>query len=203
MNLVQNQRTLSENYLENLAGSSFKKVTHTAIISDLHLCEAQEVNPKYPLWKKFKTRQFFFDDVFANFLEEIQTKAEGKPVELILNGDIFDFDGVMTLPEKPNFKISALEKSRGLFPRPERSCFKIKVILQHHEAFVKALSTFVRKGNYVVMVMGNHDLELHFPEVQAEIRHSLKLEDEQQERVRFVEWFYISNQDTLVEHGNQ
>lgn len=189
--------------MENLAGSSFKKATHTAIISDLHLCEAQEVNPKYPLWKKFKTHQFFFDDVFASFLEEIQTKAEGKPVELILNGDIFDFDGVMTLPEKPNFKISPLEKSRGLFPRPERSCFKIKVILHHHEAFVKALSTFVQKGNFVVMVMGNHDLELHFPEVQAEIRHSLKLEDEQQTRVRFVEWFYISNQDTLVEHGNQ
>jgi UDP-2,3-diacylglucosamine pyrophosphatase LpxH len=189
--------------LENRPDLSFKKATYTAIISDLHLCEAQVVNPKYPLWKKFKTRPFFFDDIFASFLDEIQTKAHGQAVELILNGDIFDFDSVMTLPENPNFRVSALEKSRGLFPRPERSRFKIEVILEDHKAFVEALAAFIRKGHKVIFVMGNHDLELHFAEVQEFIRKSLKLTDEEQFQVRFTEWFYISNEDTLVEHGNQ
>lgn len=182
---------------------SFKSAKYTAIISDLHLCEAEPINPKYPLWKKFKTKQFFFDDIFTSFLQEIEGKAKGEKVELILNGDIFDFDSVLRLPEDPIFRISRLEKKRGLYPRAERSCYKIKVILEDHAVFVKSLREYIRRGNRVVFVIGNHDLELHFPEVQQEIRHALDLTEEQQRLVRFVEWFYISNEDTLIEHGNQ
>lgn len=180
----------------------FQKARFTAVVSDLHLCEAEPVNTKYPLWKKFKTRQFFFDDVFENFLTHIQSKASGESVELILNGDIFDFDSVMSLPERPSFRFHWLEKKRGLFPRPERSKFKIQVILRHHEVWVKALREFILKGNKAVFVIGNHDLEMHFPDVQAEILAALNLGDAE-DRVRFCEWFYISNQDTLIEHGNQ
>lgn len=182
---------------------SFKSAKYTAIISDLHLCEAEPVNPKYPLWKKFKTRQFFFDDIFTNFLQEIEKKAKGDSVELILNGDIFDFDSVLKIPDEPVFRVSRLEKKRGLYPRSERSCFKIKVILEDHSVFVKALREFVRRGHRVVFVIGNHDLELHFADVQREIRHALDLTEVQQKQIRFVEWFYISNEDTLIEHGNQ
>lgn len=189
--------------MDGQISQSFKSAKYTAIISDLHLCEAEPINPKYPLWKKFKTKQFFFDDIFTTFLQEIEGKAKGSPVELVLNGDIFDFDSVLRLPEEAIFSISRLEKKRGLFPREERSCFKIKVILEDHAAFVKALSEFIRRGNRVVFVIGNHDLELHFPQVQQEVRHALDLTQEHQKQVRFVEWFYISNEDTLIEHGNQ
>lgn len=182
---------------------SFKSAKYTAIISDLHLCEAEPVHPKYPLWKKFKTKQFFFDEMFSNFLRDIEKKAQGEPVELVLNGDIFDFDSVLKIPKDPVFNISSLEKKRGLYPRAERSCFKIKVILEDHDIFARALGDFIRRGHRVIFVIGNHDLELHFPEVQIEIRRALDLPSEQQEQVRFVEWFYISNEDTLIEHGNQ
>ncbi|MBX2988069.1 MAG: metallophosphoesterase [Bdellovibrionaceae bacterium] len=181
----------------------FSRATHTAILSDLHLCEAEPVNPKYPLWKKFKTRMFFFDGVFADFLSHLEDKAGGAPIELILNGDIFDFDSVMALPEEPVFRLSWLEKKRGLFPRSERSSFKIKVILKDHPLFVEALRNFIARGHRVVFVIGNHDLELHFPAVQQEILRHLSLTPEAQDRVRFIDWFYISNQDTLIEHGNQ
>lgn len=176
---------------------------YTAVVSDLHLCEAEPVNMRFPLWKKFKTRQFFFDDLFAEFLEHIQKKAQGETVELVLNGDIFDFDSVMTLPAEPSFHITWLEKKRGLGPRPERSRFKIEVILKDHATFVNALREFILRGNRAVFVIGNHDLELHFPEVQETILSSLNIPEEHQKRVLFAEWFYISNQDTLIEHGNQ
>ncbi|MBC7371082.1 MAG: metallophosphoesterase [Bdellovibrionaceae bacterium] len=182
---------------------SFKSAKYTAIISDLHLCDAQPINPKYPLWKKFKTKQFFFDDVFNSFLTEIENKAKGEKIELILNGDIFDFDSVLRLPEEPIFKVSRLERKRGLFPRAERSRFKIKVIIEDHVVFFDALADFIRRGHRVVFVMGNHDLELHFIETQTEIRQALKLSEASDHQVRFVEWFYISNEDTLIEHGNQ
>ena len=53
----------------------FSKANYTAIISDLHLCEAEPVHPKYPLWKKFKTKEFFFDDEFDDFLKLISFKT--------------------------------------------------------------------------------------------------------------------------------
>lgn len=183
--------------------SDFRSAQYTAVISDLHLSEAEPVNIRFPLWKKFKTRQFFFDDVFESFLKHIEERAQGAPIELILNGDIFDFDSVMALPDEPTFHVSWLEKHRGLFPRPDRSRFKIQKILKDHAEFMTSLRDFIMRGNRAVFVIGNHDLELHFPGVQEEIFHSLNLPDDKKEQVRFVEWFYISNQDTLIEHGNQ
>jgi hypothetical protein len=39
--------------------------------------------------------------------------------------------------------------------------------------------------------------------VQRDVLDALDLSDADRERVRFCEWFYISNADTLIEHGNQ
>lgn len=181
----------------------FLSAKYTAILSDLHLCEAEPVNPRFPLWKKFKTRQFFFDDVFEAFLDHLRKKSKNEPIELILNGDIFDFDSVMSIPEKPVFRPSWLEKKRGLYPRPERSEHKIQAILKDHDVFVQALRKFVLDGHRIVFIMGNHDLEMHFPSVQASIVNAMNLPVDKKSMVRFADWFYISNQDTLVEHGNQ
>jgi UDP-2,3-diacylglucosamine pyrophosphatase LpxH len=88
-------------------------------------------------------------------------------------------------------------------PRAERSQFKIKTILNDHAVFVAALADFIRRGNRVIFIYGNHDIELHFEEVRACIFDALQLTPDQAERVRFSDWFYLSNKDTLIEHGNQ
>ena len=183
--------------------TDFSQAKFTAIVSDLHLTEEEPVNLKYPLWKKYKTREFFFDKDFAEFLQMTELKAQGEEIELILNGDIFDFDSVSSLPENPPFRISWLERKRGLHPQEEKSVYKFQRILESHREWFMALSNFLRKGHRVVFVIGNHDLELHFPKVQEALIESLGLADEEKERVKFTEWFYISNNDTLVEHGNQ
>jgi UDP-2,3-diacylglucosamine pyrophosphatase LpxH len=182
---------------------TFREASFTAIISDLHLCEAQPINPKYPLWKKYKTEEFFFDNDFREFLREIEIKAGAEKVELILNGDIFDFDSVLKIPTDPLFRVDWLERKRGLHSRSERSVFKFRTILEDHPIFVESLREFLIKGHRVVIIFGNHDLELHFPEVQEELINQLNLPNACHTRLRFVDWFYISNQDTLVEHGNQ
>lgn len=183
----------------------------TAVISDLHLCEAEPVNQTNPLWKKFKTKEFFFDDIFARFIHEIEEKAKLRSadvgcdhhIELVLNGDIFDFDSVTKLPEDPPYKITWLEKIRGLHPEEAKSVFKIQCILEDHFEFVNALAMFIKKGNHLVFVAGNHDVELLIPRVQEEIIKALRLNAEEKQRVRFCPWFYISNKDTLIEHGHQ
>ena len=175
----------------------------TLIVSDLHLSEAEPENPEFPLWKKFKTRQFFFDATFAEFLNKAYEKANGKKLELILNGDVFDFDSVTRLPEDPPFRVQWLEKKRGLEPRPERSTYKIQQILADHAVWVQALQGALARGVQVVFIVGNHDLELHFLEVQSEILRTLDPQQKHREQIRFCEWFYLSGNDTHVEHGNQ
>ncbi|MFK8138909.1 MAG: metallophosphoesterase [Bdellovibrionales bacterium] len=189
----------------------FKSTNFTAVISDLHLCEAHITDPTNPLWKKFKTKQFFFDDIFQDFLEDISRDAKIKSdelridpsIELVLNGDIFDFDSVTKLPDSPPYKMSWLERNRGLHPEEPKSVFKIRCILEDHDVFVEALREFIIAGNKLVIVVGNHDVELLYPGVQSEILKFLNLSMEEKTRVRFTPWFYISNEDTLIEHGHQ
>lgn len=187
--------------------SSADSVLHTAIISDLHLTDAEPSRPRMKmrsrLWKKFKTKEFFIDQALADFMIEIQEKANGHPVELILNGDIFDFDSTMSYPEKSIFPVSWLETRRGLFPQEDKSVYKIKVILEEHQLFVNELSNFVKKGHTIVVIPGNHDVELAFEKVQNTFIDALQLNELDKRRVRFVDWFYISNNDTFVEHGHQ
>lgn len=179
----------------------FRQAKFTAIVSDLHLCEAEPEPPKHRLWKKYKTREFFFDTTFAEFLKKLQEMSASQDIELILNGDIFDFDSVMSLPESPPFKMSWLEKKRGLHPQEEKSKFKIEKILYDHPDWCRALRAFIDAGNRIIFIIGNHDLELHFAEVQNTILNQLAAK--RKDQVRFAEWFYISNNDTLIEHGNQ
>ncbi len=181
----------------------FDKANYTAIVSDLHLCEAEPVRAKNPLWKKFKTKEFFYDETFAEFLNYLDCLGGNESVELILNGDIFDFDSVTVYPNDATFRVSWLERRRGLFAQEEKTIYKIEVILSDHEVLFRALSQFVKKGNRIVFVAGNHDLGLHFLGVQQTLLERLNLTEEERGRVRFNEWFYISNKDTLIEHGNQ
>lgn len=188
--------------------NDFSYCKYTAVLSDLHVSEDEREPRKHPLWKKFKTKEFFFDPQFEQFLIFIQDKVKKGPfpdekIELVLNGDIFDFDSVLTSPEKELFRVSWIEKMRGLFAQSDKSEFKMKVIIEDHPLFFKALHDFLKKGHRVIFIIGNHDVELHYPNVQKLVLRALDLFPEEQDQVRFVEWFYISNKDTLIEHGNQ
>src|SRR3989338_86890 len=182
-------------------------LVYTAIISDLHLTDAEPPRhrraSRHPLWKKFKTKEFFIDSALVQFIEHIQEKALGNKVELILNGDIFDFDSVMSLPDDPIYDVNWFETRRGLFPKEEKSLFKMQVIIEEHITVFEALRDFIRKGHEVVIIPGNHDVELLFPKVQKLIVDSLDLTDDERLKIRFVDWFYISGKDTLIEHGHQ
>ena len=176
---------------------------HTIVASDLHLTDAELGQPGRSLWKRYKRPKYFIDQSFKRMLQFVQSKIGSEPAELVLNGDIFDFDSVMRLPLYPGFPVSGLEKKRGLFPEEEKSRFKMEVILNDHGEWVKAVRDFVRAGHSIVFIIGNHDIELHWPTVQKEVLKAFDLSEEEKKRVRFCDWFYISNGDTAIEHGNQ
>jgi UDP-2,3-diacylglucosamine pyrophosphatase LpxH len=179
------------------------KPLHTFIVSDIHLADAELGLPGRSLWKRYKRPKFFIDQSFRRLLQYLEGEIGSDPAELILNGDIFDFDSVMRLPLHTSLHLSWLERKRGLYPEEEKSRFKMEVILADHPVFVNAVREFIQKGHSVVFIVGNHDMELHWPQVQREILRALQLAEDEEKRVRFCEWFYISNGDTAIEHGNQ
>ena len=87
---------------------------NTAVIGDLHLSDAEPVHPKKPYWKNFKQAKHFIDESFEGFLAHLESESD-LPVELILNGDIFDYDSVMSLPEGELYEeLSHMEKKIGV-----------------------------------------------------------------------------------------
>ena len=178
-----------------------KKNIDTFIISDLHLSDS-ETNHSNPLWKKYKSKEYFFDQSFSDWIDEI-LKIESDEKELILNGDIFDFDSALRIPKNKKFSLKKYEYSLGLNPMEAKSVFKIETILNEHYLWLQALKKFIKKGNKVIFVTGNHDLELCWLMVQNKIREMLDLNESENNLVKFCEWFYISNNDSLIEHGHQ
>ncbi len=180
------------------------RLYQTIVVSDLHLADAEPLDPERPLWKLFKRRELFFDQEFIRCVEHIEEQYDGN-TELILNGDIFDFDCITQLPEEPPAEIDWLARLRGLGTEEWMSAFKMQCILEDHAAWFEWLGEFVRRGNKLVFVIGNHDLELSWPSVQASIRASMGLEEDSDagDGVVFCSWFYVSEGDTYISHGHQ
>ncbi len=174
----------------------------TVILSDIHLADAEVPDPKRPLWKAFKRREHFVDADMTRLLNWVQADAT-EPMELVLNGDIFDFDAVCKLPSPPPSPIHWLQRLRGLGSEEWMSLFKMECIVADHQAWFDTLGAFVRAGNRLVFVIGNHDLEMYWPAVQTRIRAALGLEEAAQVRVSFCDWFYVSGGDTYISHGHQ
>jgi UDP-2,3-diacylglucosamine pyrophosphatase LpxH len=198
----------------------------TLVVSDLHLTEAQPHERARPLWMAYKHREHFVDADFAALLDRVRRESNGA-TELVLNGDTFDFDGVVELPTRPAGRVDWLARRRGLGSEEWMSLFKIECIVRDHPVFFGALRDFIAAGHRVIFVLGNHDVELHWPSVQRRIRLELGASapsasqppatDEghcraddwipdsmpRREPVVFCAWFYVSGGDTYVSHGSQ
>jgi len=170
-------------------------------LSDIHLTEIEETDPSRPLWMAYKRKEFLVDDDVLKLINYVEARTDGQ-LELILNGDIFDFDSVRQLPTTPFAPIDWLARARGLGSEAWMSEFKIETILKDHQPLFAALTQFLQRGNHIVFIAGNHDLELLWPGVQTRILKALGA-TAQSENVRFCNWFYISNKDTYVSHGHQ
>jgi UDP-2,3-diacylglucosamine pyrophosphatase LpxH len=186
------------------------------IASDLHLGEGWL--DKQQRYSRLET--FFYDNEFQNFVQAIlyeQSKRE-RLCTLVLNGDIFDFLSVVRVPEpvearKWGLRISKSEKKFGLDSTEQKAEWKMARILHGHRGFVVALVELLAAGNAVVIVRGNHDLELHWDAVQRRFLNQItKLAEEEGyaskgeellERVAFRQWFYYEPGRFFIEHGNQ
>ncbi len=66
--------------------------------------------------------------------------------------------------------ISKKEMEYGLQTDPFKTIYKLIKIKTGHPAFISALSDWMKQGNKLLILKGNHDLELYFPDVRNYIR---------------------------------
>jgi UDP-2,3-diacylglucosamine pyrophosphatase LpxH len=177
------------------------------IVSDLHLCDVEDHADG---WKAYKSARFVFDDELAERVARfVERAASGDRSTLLLNGDVFDFDLVTATPAKPPWPVTRNERRRGLAPTAAKSAWKLGHILGHHPGFVRMLARFTAAGHRLVYVLGNHDRELHFPEVRAVLLEALRAAAETEglrlpaEPIRFEDWFFYEPGLLYAEHGQQ
>ncbi|MDX1665108.1 MAG: hypothetical protein R3272_15055 [Candidatus Promineifilaceae bacterium] len=223
------------------------QVSHNyLVLSDLHLSEG-----RHPESGKFsRNEDFLHDDAFARFLIYHMKLAERhpendllrRPWKLIVNGDLFDFLQVTRLPGEDALpaiigdrELTENERRYGLGTTEPATVWKLEQIAAGHPLFFQALGWFLARNpqNRLIVVRGNHDVELFWPRVQERMRTltgehykqwragatagrlpenplpftrelpALLEPDELSSQILFPAWFHYEPGLLYVEHGNQ
>src|SRR5579872_585462 len=122
------------------------------VISDLHLANG------HAILDGFGDRQ---QSALEGLLSAAAEAGLAKDVELIINGDCFDFLAV------PPYKTDEVIDSSTALKKLEK-------MIEAHKPFFTALKLFVEQsGRHVTFISGNHDVELGFEEVRERIREAI------------------------------
>lgn len=177
------------------------------VVSDLHLADVEDHEDG---WKFFKSSEYLWDQGFATLLDIFVLRGgKERSLTLILNGDIIDFDLVTAVPESPPWPVKPGERKRCLDATAPKSVWKLEKILSDHAIFLNALARYLMTGHTLVYVLGNHDREFHFPEVQQAFVEAMQRSAESMggsfdaSLVRFEPWFFTVPGEIFVEHGQQ
>ncbi|MDZ4661125.1 MAG: metallophosphoesterase [Pseudomonadota bacterium] len=151
------------------------------VVSDLHLgkgrlLEGGALN---------SLEEFYFAEKFSEFLSYYTSgEYKGYQVELVLNGDIFNF-------------LQVDFRGHFLTVLTEGVCVAIlKSIVGGHPQFFKALSEFAAiEGNQITYVVGNHDQGMFWPATRAHLDQVVG------KKVRFRNLVYYFD-GVHIEHGH-
>jgi UDP-2,3-diacylglucosamine pyrophosphatase LpxH len=177
------------------------------VVSDLHLTSGKASHSG--VWAP--TEDFFWDEEFRDFLVHY---SAGGDSTLIINGDLFDFLKVLVFPtpsELAAYGIPEADVNRayGLRCSESAAVFQIDKIVDGHPLFFRTIVDFVLAGNRVIILKGNHDIQLFWGAVQDRLYERLEeiAPAEEKETIRgtieFLPWCYYVPGLLYVEHGNQ
>jgi UDP-2,3-diacylglucosamine pyrophosphatase LpxH len=182
------------------------------IVSDLHLRGGFD-NPTEGL--------YHFDEEFADFLRYYRlNRLSDHPWRLIIAGDFIEFLYITDMPgpDEPLLRGVTFTESEtvyGLATEAPKARWKLDRILRScHPQLLLALARFVAEGNSIVVLRGNHDVEMFWKEVQDHFRRLIAEHHPEDisymamkaavaQHVEFWDWFcYVPNL-LYVEHGCQ
>lgn len=171
-----------------LRPSDIKKTI--VVISDLHLGAGHNLNNR----RNF-LEDFHYDKELIEFIEYHSSgHFLDREVELIINGDFFDFLAV------PFVKYFDDE-----FWSEKASLDKLKMILDAHSGVISALRDFISfPKNKIVYILGNHDAELIFESLRDYILELFPEKDRSKFRILINEdSSYIPEDGIVIKHGHE
>lgn len=131
------------------------------LISDIHLGPGRDAATG--AWDTLE--DFTADAELAAFLEHISAAASPNPIELIIAGDFIDYPQILpdlarTSPLNARGTTQAESIERTLVVLGQRPA-----LASGHPAVFAALRTFMANGHSITILVGNHDIDLLWPEV--------------------------------------
>lgn len=188
------------------------------VVSDLHIGRGKNLESG----RYYELEAFFYDDDFRRFCEWLVNNANetGRDFKLLLNGDTFDLLRLDPVPlpedliDDPEAS-SARKRSKSERPpfapvlTPSRAAAEIARILEGHPKFCRGLATVLAAGRDIIVLPGNHDIEIQWEPVQQAMREALidtgLLGDEAAAlaHLQFLPWFYHEPGRVWIEHGCQ
>jgi len=127
------------------------------LISDLHLSGGYDRRTG----TYNRNEDFFYDAALGRFIDWLLARAvsEGRRWRLVLLGDFLDF-----------LQVHAGDGHDAGLTSSSTTLAKLEAIAAGHAEAFAALGRFVAAGHALDVVIGNHDIELLWPEVQARFR---------------------------------
>lgn len=166
--------------------ASEKPQNRKIVISDLHLGAGHQKGST--LWLALE--DFRFSETFRKFLEQIGKSGN---TDLIINGDFIDFWQI--LPELDENRKADLGSTEA------DSLAKLEIAIKEHRDTFADLRRFAETGkNRLIIVPGNHDVDLFWPQVQSRLQSELALKLNQ--KLFFTNSCYEAD-GVHVEHGHQ
>lgn len=177
------------------------------VVSDLHIGRGKN----HATGRYFELETFFYDEDFDRFCEYLCKDAHDRntPFKLVFNGDTFDFLRLDPVPEEWGGKKNAFNPVLT----PQRAALELESILAGHPFFLNGIVRVLAEGNEVLVMPGNHDVEIQWAPVHDAMREAIrehaKFADDPEHaeralsRLQFRPWFYYEEGRVWIEHGCQ
>lgn len=182
------------------------------VLSDVHL--GSDLVPHLRPWARssWLTREPEVDARLASLLAHYASRPNGRPICLVIAGDFLDLVGVSLTPDDDRTTTlpTSEEQRHGLGSAADHVVQKITAIGDRHQRAFQAICAFLAHGNRLVVVRGNHDIELHWRRAQRALIHVICQHAESPEhgaelaqRIRICPWFFSVEGLLFVEHGHE
>lgn len=154
-------------------------------------------------------------DLVALVAHYRKTPPNASRWHIVIAGDFIDFIGMTIAPpagESPSGLSTELtdeERAHGLGGAADHAREKLRRVARRHADVFAELAGFVADGHALTLVHGNHDIELHWDDVQNDFRETLVGHarpvdrDAFLERIAFNQWFFWRDGVAFIEHGHQ
>lgn len=169
------------------------------VVSDFHLGAGSGGIAENPL------EDFIADEAFARFLESLRAESDGehREVELIINGDFFEF---LQVPAVDEFDPQRPYPSEAYYDSSQVASIKrLDLITAGHPIVFDALADFIHveaPRRRMTIIKGNHDVNLFWPGVKQRLREVVGATGQRASMLLFAER-YVSREGIYVEHGHQ